>query len=69
MTANFFINLWHWLDIYILTSTKHFLETFNTNFFFFFFSDLTLSHSTSPIFVKGFFEIGSRELFAQSGFE
>jgi hypothetical protein len=29
----------------------------------------TLSHSTSPIFVMGFFEIGSRELFAQVGFE
>jgi hypothetical protein len=28
-----------------------------------------LSHSTSPIFVKGFFEIGSLELFAQAGFE
>jgi hypothetical protein len=26
-----------------------------------------LSHSTSPIFVKGFFEIGSCELFAQAG--
>jgi hypothetical protein len=25
----------------------------------------TLSHSTSPIFVMGFFEIGSLELFAQ----
>jgi hypothetical protein len=29
----------------------------------------TLSHPTSPIFVKVFFEIGSCELFAQSGFE
>jgi hypothetical protein len=29
----------------------------------------TLSHSTSPIFVMGFFEIGSHELFAQAGFE
>jgi hypothetical protein len=29
----------------------------------------TLSYSTSPIFVMGFFEIGSRELFAQAGFE
>jgi hypothetical protein len=44
--------------------------------FFFFFPVLelelrafTLSHSTSPIFVKSFFEIGSRELFAWPGFE
>jgi hypothetical protein len=29
----------------------------------------TLSHSTSPIFVMGVFEIGSRELFAWAGFE
>jgi hypothetical protein len=29
----------------------------------------TLSHSTSPIFVKGFFEIGSHELFVQAGFK
>jgi hypothetical protein len=29
----------------------------------------TLSHSTSPIFVMGFFEIGSCELFALDGFE
>jgi hypothetical protein len=31
----------------------------------------TLSHSTSPFFfpVRGFFEIGSRELSAQAGFE
>jgi hypothetical protein len=29
----------------------------------------TLSHSTSPFFVKGFFEIGSPELFVQAGFE
>jgi hypothetical protein len=29
----------------------------------------TLSHSTNLYFVKGFFEIGSRELFAQAGFE
>jgi hypothetical protein len=29
----------------------------------------TLSHSTSPIFVKSFFKIGSQELFAQAGFE
>jgi hypothetical protein len=29
----------------------------------------TLSHSTSPFFLKGFFEIGSRELFAKAGFE
>jgi hypothetical protein len=28
-----------------------------------------LSHSTSPFFVLGFFEIGSQELFAQAGFE
>jgi hypothetical protein len=27
----------------------------------------TLTHSTSPIFVKGFSEIGSYELFAQAG--
>jgi hypothetical protein len=29
----------------------------------------TLSHSTSPFFVLGFFEVGSHELFAQAGFE
>jgi hypothetical protein len=29
----------------------------------------TLSHSTSPVFVKGVFQIGSHELFAQAGFE
>jgi hypothetical protein len=29
----------------------------------------TLSHSTSHFFVKGFFEIGSRKLFAWSGFK
>jgi hypothetical protein len=29
----------------------------------------TLSNSTSPIFVKGFFEIGSHELFAWAGFK
>jgi hypothetical protein len=29
----------------------------------------TLSHSTSPIFCDGFFEIGSRKLFAWAGFE
>jgi hypothetical protein len=41
---------------------------------FFFFSVLglelkafTLSHSTSPIFVMGFFKIGSHELFALAG--
>jgi hypothetical protein len=42
-------------------------------FFFFFFLWLlgfelkayTFSHSAGPIFVMGFFEIGSRELFAQ----
>jgi hypothetical protein len=28
-----------------------------------------LSHSTSPFFVMGFFEIGSQEPFAQAGFE
>jgi hypothetical protein len=28
-----------------------------------------LSLSTSPFFVKGFFKIGSRELFAQAGIE
>jgi hypothetical protein len=28
-----------------------------------------LSHSTSPFFVKGFFEMGFRELFASAGFE
>jgi hypothetical protein len=27
-----------------------------------------LSHSTSPIFVMGFFKIGSRKLFAWAGF-
>jgi hypothetical protein len=41
------------------------------NSFFFFFCGtgvelrvFTLSHSTSTFFVKGFFEVGSRELFA-----
>jgi ABC-type uncharacterized transport system permease subunit len=29
----------------------------------------TLSHSASPIFVKGVLEIGSRELFTWAGFE
>jgi hypothetical protein len=29
----------------------------------------TLSHSTKPIFAKGFFMIGSLELFAQAGFK
>jgi hypothetical protein len=29
----------------------------------------TSSHSTSPFFVMGFFEIGSYKLFAQAGFE
>jgi hypothetical protein len=29
----------------------------------------TLSHSTSPFVVMGFFEIGSSELFAQAGFK
>jgi hypothetical protein len=29
----------------------------------------TLSHSTSPVFVIGFFEIVPGELFAQAGFE
>jgi hypothetical protein len=29
----------------------------------------TLSHSTGPIFVMGFFKVGSRELFARAGFE
>jgi hypothetical protein len=29
----------------------------------------TLSHSTSPIFVKGFFEVRSCELFAHAGFD
>jgi hypothetical protein len=28
----------------------------------------TLSHSTNPIFVMGFFEIGSHELFVEAGF-
>jgi hypothetical protein len=29
----------------------------------------TLSHSTSPFFVMGFFQIESHELFAQAAFE
>jgi hypothetical protein len=29
----------------------------------------TLSHPTSPVFMKGFFEIGSCELFPRAGFE
>jgi hypothetical protein len=48
----------------------------NELLFFFFFVILgfelrafTLSHYTSPIFVMGFFEVGSRELFAWAGFE
>jgi hypothetical protein len=32
-------------------------------------TSFTLSHSTSPFFVKGFFEIGFHELFARAGFE
>jgi hypothetical protein len=28
-----------------------------------------LSHSSSPVFVLGFFEIGSHKLFAWAGFE
>jgi hypothetical protein len=50
------------------------LEFFS--FFFFFnlvlgleFRAFTLSHSASPFFVKGIFEIVSHELFAQAGFE
>jgi hypothetical protein len=45
-------------------------------FFFFFFPVLefefrayTLNHSTSPFFVMAFFEIGSHEPFARTGFE
>jgi hypothetical protein len=45
-------------------------------FFFFFFAVLgfelrtyTLSHSTSPFFVKGRFDIGCHKLFVQAGFE
>jgi hypothetical protein len=46
----------------------------STSFFFFVVLGLelrafTLNHSTSPTFCKGFFEIGSHELFAQVGFE
>jgi hypothetical protein len=51
-------------------------KSFIKNSFFFFFAVLglelrafTLSHSTSPIFVIRFFEIGSGELFAWAGFE
>jgi hypothetical protein len=29
----------------------------------------TLNHTTSPIFVMGFFQMRSPELFAQAGFE
>jgi hypothetical protein len=46
------------------------------SFFFFFFVVLgfelrahTLSHSTSPFFVMGFFEIGSCKLFPWAGFK
>jgi hypothetical protein len=49
---------------------------FSLSFFFFFFVVLgpelrayTLSHSTKPFFVVGFFEIGSQELFAWAGFK
>jgi hypothetical protein len=45
-------------------------------FFFFFFGDpvawtqgLHLKPLHQPIFVKGFFKIGSHKLFAQTGFE
>jgi hypothetical protein len=31
--------------------------------------DFTLSHSNSPVFCEGFFEIGSHELVAQVSFE
>jgi hypothetical protein len=49
---------------------------FSFFFSFFFFSVLgfehrafTLSHSASPFFVMGVFEIGSHELFVHAGFE
>jgi hypothetical protein len=46
------------------------LVAFNSGFFFFAVLGVelrafTLSHSTSPFFVKVFFEIGSYELFAR----
>jgi hypothetical protein len=46
-----------------------------SNFFLFFaimeleLRAFTLSHSASPIFGMSIFEIGSRELFAQTGFK
>jgi hypothetical protein len=47
-------------------------QTIKEWLFFFFLAVLgfglrayTLSHSTSPVFVKGFFEIGSQELVVQ----
>jgi hypothetical protein len=48
---------------------------FSSSFFFFLavlgleLRAYTLSHSTSPFLVMGFFEIGSHELFAWAGFE
>jgi hypothetical protein len=43
--------------------------TFKLVYLVFCFRAYTLSHSTSPLFVKGFFEIGSHELLVQAGFE
>jgi hypothetical protein len=56
---------------------QHWNDTVRFSFSFFFFVVLglnsglspQLSHSASPIFVKGFFEIGFLELFAQAGFK
>jgi hypothetical protein len=54
-----------------------FLFSFSFGFFWGFFLVVlgfelrayTLSHSTSPVFVMGFFEIGSHRLFTWAGFE
>jgi hypothetical protein len=46
---------------------------YTTHFFFvvleFELGAYTLSHSTSPFFMMGFFEIGSHDLFVWAGFE
>jgi hypothetical protein len=50
--------------MYLFTHTTFFFEILGFELRAF-----TLSHSTSPFFVKGFFEIGSHGVFAQAGFE
>jgi hypothetical protein len=59
--------------IYFHFLSKKGYEDLHTFFFFcitgFELRAYTLSHSTSPFFVMGFFEVGSHNLFAQPGFE